>query len=192
MVASPSARPLSLCTGRLLQCRPLFSLRFLFADSHVQMDALLSLLAAMLLERRIIVVASDRERVTSAVHAAAAMLYPFRWQHIYLPLLPTALRVSQHFISSSSCQARSCLGIAAAYLLNCAASTPVGPERGFAARCCIRNSLHLAAALGLPRPLLPTAWQPPGRAGGILSRLSCLPAAGLPDGAHALPDRPPF
>eukprot|EP00891_Asterochloris_glomerata_P004797 jgi/Astpho2/4797/Aster-00342 len=57
-----------------------------------QMDALLSLLAAMLLERRIIVVASDRERVTSAVHAAAAMLYPFRWQHIYLPLLPTALR----------------------------------------------------------------------------------------------------
>ena len=76
--------------------------------SHVQMDALLSLLAAMLLERRIIVVASDRERVTSAVHAAAAMLYPFRWQHIYLPLLPTALRVSQHLTSVSSCQARSC------------------------------------------------------------------------------------
>lgn len=39
----------------------------------------------------------DSDRVTSAVHAAAALLWPFRWQHIYLPLLPHALQVS-HFL----------------------------------------------------------------------------------------------
>ena len=56
-------------------------------------ETLLTLLAALLLERRIIIVASDKERVSAAVHAAAALLHPFRWHHIYLPLLPTALKV---------------------------------------------------------------------------------------------------
>ena len=100
----------AICTAsRPLNRQALAVHAFVFTEpsvywSNVQMDALLSLLAAMLLERRIIVVASDRERVTSAVHAAAAMLYPFRWQHIYLPLLPTALRVSQHLTHEAARQ----------------------------------------------------------------------------------------
>ena len=53
----------------------------------------MTLLAALLLERRVILVAEDRGKVSAAVHAAAALLYPFRWQHIYLPLLPIALKV---------------------------------------------------------------------------------------------------
>lgn len=53
----------------------------------------MTLLAALLLERRVILVAQDRDKVSAAVHAAAALLYPFRWQHIYLPLLPIALKV---------------------------------------------------------------------------------------------------
>lgn len=53
----------------------------------------MTLLAALLLERRIILVAKERDTVSAAVHAAAALLYPFRWQHIYLPLLPIALKV---------------------------------------------------------------------------------------------------
>ncbi len=63
----------------------------------------MTLLAALLLERRVILVAEDRDKVSAAVHAAAALLYPFRWQHIYLPLLPIALKVDSdmqagHFI----------------------------------------------------------------------------------------------
>ncbi len=61
---------------------------------HVPVQGLMTLLAALLLERRVILVAEDRDKVSAAVHAAAALLYPFRWQHIYLPLLPIALKVS--------------------------------------------------------------------------------------------------
>lgn len=62
---------------------------------HVPAQALLSLLAGLLLERRIILVSQDRDLVSAAVHAATALLYPMRWQHIYLPLLPNALKVGQ-------------------------------------------------------------------------------------------------
>lgn len=63
---------------------------------HVPVQGLMTLLAALLLERRVILVAQDRDTVSAAVHAAAALLYPFRWQHIYLPLLPIALKVCPH------------------------------------------------------------------------------------------------
>ncbi|KAK9791805.1 hypothetical protein WJX73_001133 [Symbiochloris irregularis] len=59
---------------------------------YVRGKALVTLIEALLLERRILMLAEDSDRVTSAVHAAAALLWPFRWQHIYLPLLPHALQ----------------------------------------------------------------------------------------------------
>jgi hypothetical protein len=42
-------------------------------------SCIVSLLAAMLLERRIVLVSSQRDTVTAAVQAAAALLYPFRY-----------------------------------------------------------------------------------------------------------------
>ena len=47
-----------------------------------------------LLCRRILMLSNDSSRVSAAVHAAAALLYPFRWHHIYLPLLPHCLQAS--------------------------------------------------------------------------------------------------
>lgn len=44
-------------------------------------------------ERRVLMVAQERDTVSAAVHAAAALLHPLKWQHIYLPLLPLALKV---------------------------------------------------------------------------------------------------
>ncbi len=44
-------------------------------------------------ERRILMVAQERDTVSAAVHAAAALIHPLRWQQIYLPLLPLALKV---------------------------------------------------------------------------------------------------
>ena len=54
-------------------------------------DALLALIQALLLEKRIVMLSEDRNALSASVHAAAALLYPFRWQHIYLPLLSNAL-----------------------------------------------------------------------------------------------------
>ena len=60
---------------------------------HLPARAMVALLEALLLERRILMVAQGRDTVSAAVHCAAALLHPFSWQHIYLPLLPLALKV---------------------------------------------------------------------------------------------------
>ena len=74
---------------------------------HVPVQGLMTLLAALLLERRVILVAKESGTVSAAVHAAAALLYPFRWQHIYLPLLPDALKVSTYLhIQVKECSIR--------------------------------------------------------------------------------------
>lgn len=54
-------------------------------------DKFFLLMSAALCERRIIFIANDVEALSAAVHAAAAMLYPFQWQHILIPLLPSNL-----------------------------------------------------------------------------------------------------
>ncbi len=45
---------------------------------HVPISAMLTLIASMLMERRIVFVGQARDTVTSAVQAAAALLYPFK------------------------------------------------------------------------------------------------------------------
>eukprot|EP01052_Picozoa_sp_SAG31_P027315 SAG31_NODE_2546_length_5531_cov_1.748159_4_plen_175_part_00 len=47
--------------------------------------------ASLALERRLVFVCSDLSHLSAAVHAAAALLYPFVWQHIFVPLLPESL-----------------------------------------------------------------------------------------------------
>lgn len=73
---------------------------------HLPARAMVALLEALLLERRILMVAQGRDTVSAAVHCAAALLHPFSWQHIYLPLLPLALKVlrppSRHTMSGST------------------------------------------------------------------------------------------
>ncbi|KAK9915164.1 hypothetical protein WJX75_005465 [Coccomyxa subellipsoidea] len=59
---------------------------------HLSPPALVGLIEALMLERRVLMVAQERDTVSAAVHAAAALLHPLRWQHIYLPLLPLALK----------------------------------------------------------------------------------------------------
>lgn len=45
---------------------------------HVPVSAMVTLIASMLLERRIIIVGQSHDTVTAAVQAASAMLYPFK------------------------------------------------------------------------------------------------------------------
>ena len=71
-----------------------------YADIHpsrllwyVTPRQMVSILAAMLMERRVIFMsATEIGKLPLAVHAAAALLHPFSWRHVYLPLVPQALQ----------------------------------------------------------------------------------------------------
>lgn len=54
-------------------------------------EQFLLVLSAALCERRLMFVADDVGTLSTAVHAAAAMLHPFQWQHVFIPLLPSKL-----------------------------------------------------------------------------------------------------
>ncbi|CAL1547490.1 unnamed protein product, partial [Lymnaea stagnalis] len=54
-------------------------------------DKLVKVFAAMLMERNIMLCSSNLSVLTQTVHALAALLYPFQWQHVYIPLLPSEM-----------------------------------------------------------------------------------------------------
>eukprot|EP01087_Luapelamoeba_hula_P017058 TRINITY_DN5339_c0_g1_i2.p1 TRINITY_DN5339_c0_g1~~TRINITY_DN5339_c0_g1_i2.p1 ORF type:complete len:1275 (+),score=186.31 TRINITY_DN5339_c0_g1_i2:94-3825(+) len=53
--------------------------------------AILSIFASMLVERRLLFIADKLETLTASVQAAVALLYPFTWQHVLVPVLPASL-----------------------------------------------------------------------------------------------------
>ncbi|NXE38324.1 DEN2C protein, partial [Ptilorrhoa leucosticta] len=76
-------------------CRPLDS-----RLEHVDFECLLQCLsvshtirvfASLLLERRVIFVADNLSTLSKCGHAAVATLYPFTWQHTYIPVLPASM-----------------------------------------------------------------------------------------------------
>ncbi|NXX42100.1 DEN2C protein, partial [Tricholaema leucomelas] len=76
-------------------CRPLDS-----RLEHVDFECLLKCLsvshtirvfASLLLERRVIFVADNLSTLSKCGHAAVATLYPFTWQHTYVPVLPASM-----------------------------------------------------------------------------------------------------
>ncbi|MDP2439154.1 MAG: DENN domain-containing protein, partial [archaeon] len=52
---------------------------------------LLLLLGSLLVERRVIFVSANLSQLSACVQAAVALLYPFSWQHVYIPVLPSTL-----------------------------------------------------------------------------------------------------
>uniref|UniRef100_A0A1A7WIG1 DENN/MADD domain containing 2C n=1 Tax=Iconisemion striatum TaxID=60296 RepID=A0A1A7WIG1_9TELE len=63
--------------GSLLQC--------------LSVGKLLQLFASLLLERRVIFVADKLSVLSRCGHAALALLYPFTWQHTFVPVLPASM-----------------------------------------------------------------------------------------------------
>ncbi|KAM4700437.1 DENN domain-containing protein 2D [Discoglossus pictus] len=47
--------------------------------------------ASVVLERRTVFVAKDLSVLSQCIHAVAALLYPFTWEHTYIPVLPKIL-----------------------------------------------------------------------------------------------------
>ncbi|XP_060731307.1 suppression of tumorigenicity 5 protein [Tachysurus vachellii] len=67
---------------------------------HVDFESLFSCLsirqvvcvfASLLLERRVIFVADKLSVLSSCAHAVVALLYPFSWQHTFIPVLPSSM-----------------------------------------------------------------------------------------------------
>nr|XP_033774423.1 DENN domain-containing protein 2D isoform X2 [Geotrypetes seraphini] len=54
-------------------------------------EQILWLFASAVLERRIIFLAEELSVLSQCIHAVAALLYPFRWEHTYIPVLPRVL-----------------------------------------------------------------------------------------------------
>ncbi|XP_066559566.1 DENN domain-containing protein 2C [Amia ocellicauda] len=76
-------------------CRPVDS-----RLEHVDFECLLQCLglgrlvqvfASLVLERRVIFVADKLSTLSRCAHAAIALLYPFTWQHTYIPVLPASM-----------------------------------------------------------------------------------------------------
>ncbi|XP_041965359.1 DENN domain-containing protein 2B-like isoform X1 [Alosa sapidissima] len=67
---------------------------------HVDLQSLFSCLsvpqivrifASLLLERRVVFVADKLSTLSSCAHAVVALLYPFSWQHTFIPVLPAPM-----------------------------------------------------------------------------------------------------
>jgi len=67
---------------------------------HINLDTLLTSLSernilivfiALLIERRIIFCSEQLSTLSSCIQTAVALVYPFTWQHIYIPVLPKSL-----------------------------------------------------------------------------------------------------
>eukprot|EP00010_Vexillifera_abyssalis_P000149 CAMPEP_0201560410 /NCGR_PEP_ID=MMETSP0173_2-20130828/78254_1 /ASSEMBLY_ACC=CAM_ASM_000268 /TAXON_ID=218659 /ORGANISM="Vexillifera sp., Strain DIVA3 564/2" /LENGTH=930 /DNA_ID=CAMNT_0047974857 /DNA_START=193 /DNA_END=2983 /DNA_ORIENTATION=- len=52
---------------------------------------ILCLFGSLLIERRVVFVSSQLSRLSACCQSAAALLYPFTWQHIFIPVLPSSL-----------------------------------------------------------------------------------------------------
>lgn len=76
----------------LTLCRPVDSrLEHVDFDSLLQclsVGKLLQVFASLLLERRVIFIADKLSVLSRCSHAALALLYPFTWQHTFVPVLP--------------------------------------------------------------------------------------------------------
>ncbi|KAM4699613.1 DENN domain-containing protein 2C isoform 2-T2 [Discoglossus pictus] len=76
-------------------CRPMDS-RLEHVDFEclfkcLSVSRLIKVFASLLLERRVIFVANNLSTLSKCAHAVVAMLYPFTWQHTYIPVLPASM-----------------------------------------------------------------------------------------------------
>uniref|UniRef100_A0A3B5AMD6 UDENN domain-containing protein n=1 Tax=Stegastes partitus TaxID=144197 RepID=A0A3B5AMD6_9TELE len=59
--------------------------------SCLSLRLLLRVFGSLLLERRVIFTAEKLSTLSQCCHAVVALLYPFVWQHTYIPVLPSAM-----------------------------------------------------------------------------------------------------
>ncbi|XP_062582123.1 DENN domain-containing protein 2B-like isoform X2 [Saccostrea cucullata] len=82
-------------TGTILLSRPedfrVDNVNREYLLSKLGVDKLLKLFSCMLLERSVLFCAKNLSILSQTIHALVALLYPFRWQHTYIPVLPESM-----------------------------------------------------------------------------------------------------
>ncbi|XP_067863308.1 DENN domain-containing protein 2D-like [Heptranchias perlo] len=58
---------------------------------YLSEENIIEIFASVLLERRVIFLAEELSVLSQCIHAIAALLYPFTWQHTYIPVLPKVM-----------------------------------------------------------------------------------------------------
>ena len=61
------------------------------ALSEVSTDAIIALLVSLFFERRVVLTSASLSKVSRATHAANRMVFPLKWEHVFLPLVPMGL-----------------------------------------------------------------------------------------------------
>ncbi|XP_072419585.1 DENN domain-containing protein 2D-like isoform X2 [Chiloscyllium punctatum] len=59
--------------------------------NNLSEENVIAVFASLLLERRVIFLAEELSILSQCIHAVAALLYPFTWQHTYIPVLPKVM-----------------------------------------------------------------------------------------------------
>jgi len=77
----PSLSELPLCDYSFRQFFELFGVR-----------NVLRLVTCILLEHQLLLKSFDYERLMLCAHCATALIFPFTWQHVFVPILPTSQR----------------------------------------------------------------------------------------------------
>ncbi|XP_021923906.1 DENN domain-containing protein 5A isoform X4 [Zootermopsis nevadensis] len=72
-----------------------FPLRELFTLLGV--ECFIQLFTCVLLEHQVLLCSSDYHRLMLVAESVTALLFPFSWQHVYVPILPASL---QHFLDA--------------------------------------------------------------------------------------------
>nr|CAD7395243.1 unnamed protein product [Timema cristinae] len=72
-----------------------FPLRQMF--TFLGVDCVIQLFTCVLLENQILLCSADYQRLMVVAESITCLLFPFSWQHVYVPILPSAL---QHFLDA--------------------------------------------------------------------------------------------
>jgi len=189
------------CAGKLLQGR-LPPARGLCVRSEPPQSALAplvgslssatlgKLLAALLLEQKILIVSASPHRLAAAAHAATSLLLPLMWRQTYVPVLPP----SHHSVLNAPFPF--VFGILESHPVTCTGVVVFNVDRGTVSGHLLEPLPHPEAALlhrYMRRPLRPTAGGFDGIAQACLAVLTSvlrdalsLAAAARADSAGAL------
>eukprot|EP01080_Neovahlkampfia_damariscottae_P006599 gene6599-10762_t len=67
---------------------PLCDVPFDLLFEHLSVDSMIFLINAMLLEKKIVVHSKNHMILGYIIEALSSLIFPFYWQHVYIPLLP--------------------------------------------------------------------------------------------------------
>ncbi|KAJ1528747.1 hypothetical protein ONE63_007135 [Megalurothrips usitatus] len=76
---------------------PLFDFPLRQVFSLLGANTVVQLFTCVLLENQVMLSSSDYQRLTLVAEALVCLLFPFTWQHVYVPILPASL---QHFLDA--------------------------------------------------------------------------------------------